>query len=66
MNIVFQFFQVAQYINFTSQVLETFVKKFYEEEDREVDRIKEKWDLFHDQIVQSIFVWASNKVLSSL
>lgn len=42
MNTVFQSFQVAQYINFTSQVLETFVKKFYEEEDREVDRIKEK------------------------
>jgi len=46
--------EVAQYINFSSQVLQTFVQKFYEEEQREENRIKEKYDDYKTMLMNRI------------
>jgi len=46
--------EVAQYINFAQPVLETFVKKFKEEEEREVKKIKDKYDEYKKLLLTRI------------
>ena len=36
-------FQVAQYIHFAMPVLQAFLDKYQEEEEKEVERIKQKY-----------------------
>ena len=38
--------QVAQYIHFAMPVLQAFLDKYQEEEEKEVERIKQKYAMF--------------------
>ncbi|XP_057309830.1 ras association domain-containing protein 4-like isoform X2 [Hydractinia symbiolongicarpus] len=52
--------EVAQYINFSTQVLETFVQKFHEEEEREIERIKEKYQDYKEMILKRMEEYERN------
>lgn len=52
--------EVAQYINFNASVLETFVQKFHEEEEREVERIKEKYKDYKELLMKRILEFERN------
>uniref|UniRef100_A0A7M5UYS1 Ras association domain-containing protein 2 n=1 Tax=Clytia hemisphaerica TaxID=252671 RepID=A0A7M5UYS1_9CNID len=56
--------EVAQYINFNSSVLETFVKKFHEEEEREVERIREKYKDYKELLMKRIGEFERNNNFS--
>ncbi|KAL3195014.1 hypothetical protein MRX96_015973 [Rhipicephalus microplus] len=43
-------YEVAQYLNFSEVELTTFIKKFHEEEDREVEKIKNKFKTLQHRI----------------
>lgn len=43
-------YEVAQYLNFSEVELTTFIKKFHEEEDREVEKIKNKFKTLQRRI----------------
>lgn len=43
-------YEVAQYLNFSEVELTTFIKKFHEEEDREVEKIKNKFRALRHRI----------------
>ncbi|XP_065308136.1 ras association domain-containing protein 2 isoform X2 [Dermacentor albipictus] len=43
-------YEVAQYLNFSEVELTTFIKKFHEEEDREVEKIKNKFKTLRHRI----------------
>ncbi|XP_047144946.2 ras association domain-containing protein 4 isoform X2 [Hydra vulgaris] len=54
--------EVAQYINFSNQVLDTFIKKFYEEEEREVYKIKEKYEEYRSLLIKRLSEFKKNNV----
>lgn len=43
-------YEVAQYLNFSEVELTTFIKKFHEEEDREMEKIKNKFKILRHRI----------------